>query len=552
MASARCPRGHAGVVVKAGTYGPTKAAGAPTAPGAPKAARVRTGPRRQLWWCYPQAKAGQAGGAVDKTDAHRFAEAMPRQLLPVRAVAHTCAECSTELELHEGPPHVRSYEYAARLVAAALVSVGQGTSYHQAAKSVRQVSGWSRRTTGRPRAGANGTLAGDWVGLFGPLVTDPVLAGETWPEVVALDELPFGCSAPRRAAYLAQLEADALRDKKVRLGPSATLTAREEKELKKQAQQQLSWVVFGAWSPRVGQAGQLFRLGAGARLDHQHAAKFLLSVPGRPKVVVCDGGGSWPKAVALAWPPLADENGVVTTPSPRLVKCEHHLKESARSALRVSGVLPPRLLESEQPTRPQGGIPWPPQPTRLRPVPIDAGFDAAAWPVGKQRTRTGMNRLHAAAVRAGRGDEVRFATLTEEDAERHPLTRAVERAFYSVETWDELVALAELWQADGLRGWLTRNAAVRDQLLTRDPTDPRSIGGLEAALQTVKGMVKDRSSQLTNTVRTQRLLDLMTLHVRGVADERTYAMRLTEALATTGGRAPVQRVGVRNAPKLHL
>lgn len=39
----------------------------------------------------------------------RFAEVMPRQLLPLEADGHphTCVECSTELEIREGPPHGR-------------------------------------------------------------------------------------------------------------------------------------------------------------------------------------------------------------------------------------------------------------------------------------------------------------------------------------------------------------------------------------------------------------------------------------------------------------
>lgn len=561
MADAKCPRGHAGLVVKAGTYGPTKTGGAPGT------ARVPTGPRRQLWWCYPQAKAsGRAGSFVDKTDAHRFADAMPRQLLPVKAAAHTCSECSTELELHEGPPHVRRYEFAARSIAAALVSVGQGTSYHQASKSVRQVTGWARQqVAGRPagaRPGANGTLAGDWVGLFAPLVTDPVLAHESWPAVIALDDLPFGCSTTRRAAYLDGLRQEALRVKAAKHAASrvlrrtpAVLTQTEENALEKKAKQALGWVIFGAWSPRAGQTGQLFRLGAAARLNSAEAASFLLRTPGRPRVVVCDGGGVWPKAIAAAWPPLADENGVVTTPSPRIVSCEWHLKARLRGALRATGVLPPRPAGAPAAPLAQGGIPWPPQPQvvngRTRASRPDE-TSGAAWPTNIIRGQTGMNRMRAAAVRAGRGDEVRFATLTAADAERHPLAQAVEVAFDSVEQWDALLELADRWQATTLRRWLDTNAFVREQIAARGPGEPRSIGGLEASLQSVKLMVKDRSSQLTNTVRTQRLLDLMTLHVRGVADERVYATRLTEALTANGGVAPKQRVGVRNAPRLHL
>ena len=64
-------------------------------------------------------------------------------------------------------------------------------------------------------------------------------------------------------------------------------------------------------------------------------------------------------------------------------------------------------------------------------------------------------------------------------------------------------------------------------------------------------MVKDRARVLNNLTRTQRMLDLMTMQLRSLADERTYAARIGEALKARGGHAEMQRVGVTGGPRLH-
>lgn len=84
-----------------------------------------------------------------------------------------------------------------RVVAAALIALGAGDSYSNASRtaciSARRAKRWPAACWKRPgRRGGNGTLAPDWVGAFTPVVTGPVFDSESWPEVVALDELPFG------------------------------------------------------------------------------------------------------------------------------------------------------------------------------------------------------------------------------------------------------------------------------------------------------------------------------------------------------------------------
>lgn len=188
MARPTCQDHPGGQVVKAGLYGPADH-------------------RRQLWWCYP------AGHRTDPAK-RRFSEDLPRTVVDDAEGGSFCPECTTHREAHQGPVHVRTYEHSASVVAAALVSVGHGTTYQDAALTARVSSGWARKRgagrgskklAGMPtKRGANGTLVADWVGLFGPVVTAPLRDGVSWPRVVALDDLPFTGSVRRRRAQAAR------------------------------------------------------------------------------------------------------------------------------------------------------------------------------------------------------------------------------------------------------------------------------------------------------------------------------------------------------------
>lgn len=468
-----CPRGHAPTdVVRAGTYGPRDANKNPV-----------VGKQRQLWWCRP----------ADGTNPHRFSERLPRTRLV--GDGHACAECETHLAVFEGPQHARHYEFAARVVAQVLVAAGNGTSYRAAARTAR--SGARPKHWPVPaRFGANGTLAGDWVAAFAPVVCEPVLAGESWPEVVCLDETWFG---------------------------STMETTRRRKR-------QALWVVWGAFAHSSGrEPGRLFRLGCSGKLDGQAAAAWLSAVPGRPRFVVCDGTKLWPKAVALAWPQVIDpDTGEILAETPTIVPCEWHLRDRLTSVLRQCSVLPPR----------------------------DAGEWRAPAPSGfaEARRRTLAKNRSELRIRAAQPDwyaQTRVAISRYDDPDNHPLVVAGRKAFWHTDGWDELRALAEKWGAGHLVMWMDREAWIRDYLENRDPRLPRSIGGLEANLRKVKLALKPRAHVLRNTVRTQRLLDLMTLHLRGADQADAYAARIRAHLEANHGGAPAQRAGITGGAHLH-
>jgi hypothetical protein len=70
-------------------------------------------------------------------------------------------------------------------------------------------------------------------------------------------------------------------------------------------------------------------------------------------------------------------------------------------------------------------------------------------------------------------------------------------------------------------------------------------------LNKVRALVSYRAKVLRNQVRTQRMLDLVTLHLRGADQLDSYTRRIRAALEAQQGAGPKQRVGVTGGPVLH-
>ncbi len=106
-AKATCPRPeHAGSRVHLdGTYG-------------------RPGHRRQRYKCLP----------ADGGRAHVFTKLLPRE----ESWRERCERCERQVERPGGPQAGREYQFVARGIAGALVAVGAGATYRQAALVARE------------------------------------------------------------------------------------------------------------------------------------------------------------------------------------------------------------------------------------------------------------------------------------------------------------------------------------------------------------------------------------------------------------------------------
>lgn len=148
------------------------------------------GHRRQLYRCVP----------ANGDRPHRFTEVLPRE----EAWHDACEACERPVHLHEGPHAARHYRFVARGIAEALVAVGAGASYRQAALVARERA---RRLPADPETGElrmtrHGQLVGDWVELFAPVVFEPFRPA-CWPQTgsLLLDDLPFSVRDPETGRF---------------------------------------------------------------------------------------------------------------------------------------------------------------------------------------------------------------------------------------------------------------------------------------------------------------------------------------------------------------
>jgi hypothetical protein len=131
---------------------------------------------------------------------HRFTELLPRE----EAWHDACEACERPVHLHEGPHAARHYQFVARGIAEALVAVGAGTTYRQAALVARERAQRLRADpeTGDLRMTRHGQLVADWVEVFAPVVFESHRCS-AWPAAgsLLLDDLPFSVRDPASGRF---------------------------------------------------------------------------------------------------------------------------------------------------------------------------------------------------------------------------------------------------------------------------------------------------------------------------------------------------------------
>ena len=135
--------------------------------------------RRQRYRCVP----------ANGDRPHCFAEVLPRE----ESWNNACEVCERDVGLHEGPHAARNYQFVARGIAEALVAVGAGSTYRDAALVARERAKRLRvGPGGEPRFSRPGSLVMDWVEVFAPVVFESYRP-HAWPASgsLLLDDLPF-------------------------------------------------------------------------------------------------------------------------------------------------------------------------------------------------------------------------------------------------------------------------------------------------------------------------------------------------------------------------
>jgi len=221
-------------------------------------------------------------------ERHVFTEALPRRVAKV----HECEVCERLAPAHEGPRTPRRYQFTLWEVAHALTLVGAGASYRSASESVRrEINRPARQPKNGRRYSTQPHLLEDWVEVFAPVV-DAAFAEFTWPEVIAVDEVPFhlttGLSGGRHHfSVLGALGYPSHRVCLLRATPDRSATG---------------------WT------------------------EFFRSKAGRPARVVCDGSPALRTAIEAAWP---------APTTPLVWSCHHHLAQQILDKIPVGSPLAP-------------------------------------------------------------------------------------------------------------------------------------------------------------------------------------------------------------------
>jgi hypothetical protein len=170
----------------------------------------------------------------------------------------------------------RRYQFTLWEVAHALALMGAGATYRSASEAVRrEINRPARRPKEGRRFSSQPHLLEDWVEVFAPVV-DAAFTELTWPEVIAVDEVPFHVA-------------------------TGEMGGRHH------------FSVLGA----LGYPSHRVCL-LGTAPDRSAAGwfEFLRSKAGRPERVVCDGSPALRMAIAAAWPPPG---------APLVWTCHYHL-----------------------------------------------------------------------------------------------------------------------------------------------------------------------------------------------------------------------------------
>lgn len=242
---------------------------------------------RPRWWCAPPATQPEASS----WKRHRFIEALRRRHgSDDHRLGKRCETCDHEPSHHEGPETGRGFSFTIGEAARALIRAGEGLTYRTTSHKTRrharpQREGDTDAWSDHPQ------LVMNYLDAFGDEIYSRY-AETSWPEALILDTLP-------------QHETD-------------TMTGGAKKKGGRRA-----FSILAAYGFRGGK-GKLWRLGVYGAEDAFEWERFLRTMPGQVRWVVCDQAGAVATAARAVWP------GVV------IYNCEWHISKAGLRWVRPS------------------------------------------------------------------------------------------------------------------------------------------------------------------------------------------------------------------------
>jgi hypothetical protein len=238
------------------------------------------GHRRQYYKCLP----------ANGDRPHRFTEVLPRE----ESWEDACQRCERDVAFHEGPHAAKKYQFVARGIAEALVDLGAGTTYREAALVARERAQRLRvdPSTGEVHSTRHGSLVMDWAEVFAPVVFE-AFRPRAWPTSgsLLLDDVPFKVRDPGTGRH------------------------------------RIAFRVFCAMGYEAGRP-KVWRLEAFTSKSQADWETFLDALDGAPPRVVCDNDSGLTNAVRSRFP------------NAELYLCEWHLRhalERLMAKLRTDG-----------------------------------------------------------------------------------------------------------------------------------------------------------------------------------------------------------------------
>jgi len=232
---------------------------------------------RPRWWCVPPASNDQPAW-----DQHRFSEPLRRRHSTDAEHGKQCEVCEHVPRPDQGPVTGRGFSYTITEAARALMSAGEGLTYRTTSYKTRRHAR-PLRDEGDDEISDHPQLVMNYLDAFGDEIYSRHAEIE-WPEVLILDALP-------------QHEKD-------------TMAGGAKKKGGRRA-----FSILAAYGIRNGK-GKLWRLGVYGAEDVYEWERFLRTMPGQVRWVVCDQAGAIAKAARAVWPDVTIYN------------CEWHISKA--------------------------------------------------------------------------------------------------------------------------------------------------------------------------------------------------------------------------------
>jgi hypothetical protein len=255
-----------------------------------------------------------------------------------------CPGCSRERTMRDGLPIANEWDFEARLIADALIAVGSGASYREAAQGMRMAARRYAMQNGVPVVSPWGGSVMRYLDHFGRLVLDQVEHKE-WPEVLVLDAMPL---RQRKVKDDDPFSSEQAGSGAILVAVGYTDQVTHHRRRKRDDNDDLVEV-----EPRIKRSPHVWRVAISGGYNRWAWADFLADLPGTPKWIVVDGEAPVRLGIKLRWGDGPD--------APVIFSCEGHLqrkfRERALTQDKLAGIDVARLWPEWKP-----GVPADEQP----------------------------------------------------------------------------------------------------------------------------------------------------------------------------------------------